>query len=727
MPVTLIQSAFTGGEWSPSLWSRTDLGKYATACRRLRNFIVHPHGGASSRPGLEFIAETKSSGAARLIPFQYNVADSYILEFGNLYMRVYRDGGQVALPSAPTAWNSGTTYAQGDHCSTGGVNYYALQASTNKAPATETAYWYALTSDIVEIPTPYTTAQLDDIRFTQSADTIYLVHASHAPRKLTRTDHHVWKMNTISFGASVATVTGLSRTSGSGTDYYYTVTAVDSDGREGLPCSAVQASVGDTLGWSAASGAEYYRVYQNTGGGNYILTTTATTTSCKVPTTNSSSNQAPASQTVFSGSGNYPAHVAFYQQRLIFARSDNKPQTIWCSRIGDFENFSRSPGSLRADDSCTFTLDSGEMSEIRGLLGADALMVFTSGGEWIIKAGVSSDALSATNVNVKMTSKWGSAGIQPTVMGSNGVFVAYGSKSVRDIGYQFQSDGYDGSDLAVLSDHIFDGYELLQSAFQRSPYSVLWFVRDDGALLGLTYLREHEVWAWHLHETDGEFESVASVTDGDDFDECWVVVNRTVDGSTVRYIERFVPRFNGDYEAENAYQLDCGLSYSASGTSTVSTITGMDHLAGEEVLGLLDGQVTDYLTVSAGGTVTLPYAANKVHLGLPYTCQLETMEMDAPGQDGGATVTDRRRAIKSIVLRLRDSRGVQVGPDFDRLETIPMRDTDDNYGGPALFTGDKDVFISPALGYKSARICLQNDGPVPITVQAIYPRVEVGR
>jgi hypothetical protein len=254
---------------------------------------------------------------------------------------------------------------------------------------------------------------------------------------------------------------------------------------------------------------------------------------------------------------------------------------------------------------------------------------------------------------------------------------------------------------------------------------VLWFVRDDGKLLGLTYLREHEIWAWHVHDTDGLFESVASVTDGDAFDESWVVVQRTVDSATKRFIERFVPRFTGTTPtAEDAFAFDCGLSYAGTATATIS---GMNHLAGEDVQALADGSVTDWLTVTAGGTVTLPYAAAKVHVGLPYTCELETMEMDAPAQDGGGTITDRRRAIKSMIVRLRDSRGVLAGPDFARLEVLQMRNTTDNYGAIALYTGDREVFISPAKSYQSARVCLRNDGPVPITVQAIYPRLEIGR
>jgi hypothetical protein len=725
MPTTLVQAAFTGGEWSPALWSRTDLAKYSTACRRLKNFIVHPHGGASTRPGLEYIANTKANGDARLLPFQFNVEDSYILEMGAQYMRVYRDGGQVVLPSAPATWSSGTSYVQGDHCANGGTFYYASQAGTNKDPVTQTAYWHALEGDIVEIPTPYSAADVMDLRFAQSADTLYLAHPSHAPRKLTRSDHHVWKLNTIAFGASVATPTGFSRTVGTGTTGRYAVTAVDADGRESLPTSTVQADVADTLGWSAVSGADHYKVYFDTGGGNLILCTTATTTTCKIPNTSSSSWQASISANPFTGTGNYPAHVAFYQQRLMFARTNLKPQTIWCSRIGDFENFNRSPGSLRVDDACTFTLDSGEMSEIRGLLATDVLIVFTSGGEWVLKAGTSSDALSASNVSLKMQSRWGSAAIQPLVLGNNGVFVQYGARAIRDIAYQFENDGYGGNDLAVLADHLFDGYELFECAYQRTPYSVLWFVRSDGALLGLTYLREHEIWAWHVHDTDGIFESVACVTDGDSFDEAWVIVQRTIDGNTRRFVERFVPRFTGAIPAAaDAFQFDAGLSYAGTATTTVS---GLDHLAGDDVMALADGSVTDWLTVTAGGTVTLPFAAAKVHVGLPFTAELETMEMDAPPPDGGGTITDRRRAIKSIVIRLRDSRGVLAGPDFDRLDVLQVRNTTDNYGAVALYTGDREIFLSPAKSYQSARICLRNDGPVPITVQAIYPRVEVGR
>jgi hypothetical protein len=255
-------------------------------------------------------------------------------------------------------------------------------------------------------------------------------------------------------------------------------------------------------------------------------------------------------------------------------------------------------------------------------------------------------------------------------------------------------------------------------AYQREPQSIVWCVRDDGVLLGLTYLKEQEVWAWHRHDTQGEFESIACIT-GSTRNELWAVVKRTVNGATVRYVERLSESIPTS-DVEDQTHLDSYLTYSGTAAATIS---GLSHLEGMAVNVLADGSVEKNKTV-ASGQITLSAPASLVHVGLSYTADLELPDVEMQLQDG--TAQGRLKKISNVILRLQDSRGGKIGTTFDgTLDEIP-------YDNPTLlgvaiplFTGEKNVIV-PGDFDTRGRIVIRQEDPLPLTILAVIREVTFG-
>jgi len=724
MTATMMQPSFTGGEISPSLYGRVDLSKYHTGLKVCRNFIAHRHGGISNRSGTVFVNEVKvSSKAVRLIPFQFNAVQSYILEFGDQYIRIIKDGGLVQWdPADVSAWITATGYTVDDFAKDGSNNIYRCIAdhtsSASDEPGTGASWetYWVLDSNYM-VSTPYLEADLARINYKQSADVLYLVHPGYEPRKLSRTDHDAWTLSTISFGAGISAPTGVNRSSGSGTTYRMGVTAVSSTGEESLLSSTVTMGATDTISWTAVTGADFYRVYMERNG-IYGWVGNASGTSWKNDTYGPDMDYtAPLAQSPFSG-GVYPGAVALYKQRLIFARTDTQPQTIWGSQVGNYENFNKS-NPVRDDDSFEFTMDSDEVNEILWMVGLRELVIGTTGGEWEMSPG-GDGVLSPSSVDLSKQSNWGSSRVTPLVIGNSVIFVQSATIAIRDLSYSLESDGYTGNELSILANHLIRDYTITEWAYARDPDSIIWAIRSDGTLLALTYDKSQQVFGWSRHDTPGgTFESVAVIRDGDGNDQVYFVVNRTVGGNTVRYIEQLSDRLPGRV-LEDGIFLDSSLTYSGAAATVIS---GMDHLEGETINAIADGNVVESLTVSSG-SITLPKAASKVHLGIPYTCEMQTLELDGGG-DGG-TMRNRKRRITEVNIQLENTRYLQAGPDENHIYPMPFRTTED-YGDPTgLFTGMKEINIDPSVSCESAAVYVKHDKPSPITILSIIPRIEVG-
>lgn len=684
------QPSFTAGVLSPALWARVDLAKYASGLKTGVNLFIHPHGGASNRAGLSFIREVKNSAnKARMIPFQFNTMQSYILEFGDKYFRVFRDGGVVVSGGSP-----------------------------------------------YEVTTPYAHADVGGLVFVQEADVMYIVHPSYAPRKLSRLADNNWALSTVTFAPTISAPTGVNSTALSGggsTAYSYRVAAVsDASGEESLPSSITTVSNDlSTAGnknrvtWSAVAGAARYIVYKlDNGVYGYIGGTDA----LLFDDDNIVPDLADAPQTArnpFDGAGNYPRCATFVEQRLAFASTINQPQAVWMSQSANYENFGYSSPS-KASDAVTFRIRAREVNEIRSMLPLRGLMLLTSGAEWIISGGSQSDAITPSAVKVDPQSYRGASRVQPIVVGSTVLFSQDRGGVVRDFSYEFAQDSFAGKDLTILARHLFENKNIKAWAYAQAPYSIVWVVLDDGSMVSLTYMKEHEVWAWTEHKSGAGaiFEDVAVIAEGNE-DVPYFIVRRTIDGESVRYIERLHTRVMPS--VEDAFFVDCGLTYTG---SAVTTISGLNHLEGQAVVALANGNVVRGLTV-VGGDVTLPNAATKAHIGLPMEAALQTLDLDLGSVNGLGTVQSRRKSVAEVTLRVEMTRGIWIGPrdgarDSVHLVEYKQRANEAWNEAIQLYTGD--LAITPQWDWTDGgNMWIKQFDPLPMTILAVMPDVTLGR
>jgi len=259
------------------------------------------------------------------------------------------------------------------------------------------------------------------------------------------------------------------------------------------------------------------------------------------------------------GGPGYPSAVTYYQQRLCFAGTPNEPDTVWMSRTNSYSDFSTSgPLNVVDDDSVTFTIAGNQVNAVKSMLQLDKLLLLTTGAVWATGTGQQTDVLTPSNLSVRMQGYRGVSDLPPLGVGSATLYVQSKGKVVHDLSYQFATDNYTGDDLTAKAAHLTDGYSLTEWTFQQSPLSCVWAVRSDGTLIGLTYLREQQVVAWHHHDTLGTYESVCCVSEGTE-DVLYVIVNRTIGGVTKRFIERFDTRLVTDIN--DAFFVDCGATF----------------------------------------------------------------------------------------------------------------------------------------------------------------------
>mgnify|MGYP003110661256 CR=1 FL=1 len=655
---TLALTSFVSGELGPKLDGRTDFDKYNSGCKKLENFLVHPQGAATRRVGTQFISEVKdSTKKTRLIPFEFSTEQTYILEFGDQYIRFYKDKGQIQ---------------------SGGSAY--------------------------EISSPYLEAELFEIKFAQSADVMYICHPNHDVRKLSRTGHTSWTLSQIEFtdGPYLSTnTTSTTMTPSATTGSGITITA---------SANTFASTDVDRL-------IRFSNGYAKITGFNSATEVDADVKDDFDNTTATSDWKLGA----FSDTTGHPSCVSFFEQRLVFAGTTNEPQTLYFSKAGDYENMTT---GVNADDAMVYTIASNQVNRIRYLKSQRTLIVGTTGGEFTVSADGTDAAITPTNITIKRQSAYGSADVDAQAAGNSILFLQKAKRKIRELQYNFDVDGYVAADLTILNDAVTTS-GINEMAYQQEPDSILWCVRDDGVLAGLTYQRGENVIAWHKHIFGGSFssgdavcESIATISGDLTEDELWVIVKRTIDGNTVRYIECFA---NFDFDETDATDfrfLDSHLTYD--GSATIS-ITGLDHLEGETVGVLADGATHADKTVSSG-SITLDRSTEKAVVGLKYGSVLQTMRIEGGAAEG--TSQGKTKRISKVVLRLFETVGAKVGPTEDNLETIPFRSSSDPMDTPVstLIAGDKEIEFRDDYN-SDGFIVVKQDQALPLSVLAIYPTV----
>lgn len=538
----IYSRAFSGGEMSPEMFGRIDDVKYQTGAAKLRNFIATPQGPAENRPGFSFVREVKNSAnKTRLIPFTYSTTQTMVIELGAGYIRFHTQGG--------TLLSGGSPY---------------------------------------EISNSYAQADLFDIHYVQSADILTLVHPNYPPAELRRLGATNWTLTNINFAAPIAAPTGVSvaryipASASVNADTYnqmdYVVTAVAADG---ISVSAASSVAGvstnifvtgsyNTITWSAVSGASRYNVYKKQGGIFGYIGNTTSTTMIDDNITPDLGLTPPIYETEFASTGNYPGAVSYFEQRRCFAGSVNEPQKIWMTRSGTESDLSYGL-PIRDDDRIEFRVAAREANTIRHIVPLTQLILLTGSAEWRVSS-VNSDAITPTSISVRPQSYIGASNVQPVIVNNSLVYSAARGGHIRELGYSWQSNGFITGDLSIRAAHLFDTYDISDMCFSKAPQPLIWFVSTSGKLLGLTYIPEQQIGAWHHHDTDGEFESCTCVAEGNE-DVLYVIVKRLINGSYVRYVERMETREVSSLE--NCFFVDSGATYNGNNTtSTTMTVSG---------------------------------------------------------------------------------------------------------------------------------------------------------
>lgn len=633
MTTSLIQPSFAGGEVSPSLYGRVDLEKYQTSLRRCRNFIVRQYGGVENRPGTRYVAPAKfPDRKCRLIPFQFNTEQTYVLEVGDHYFRVFMDGAQVVYSSGASAGQP------------------------------------------VDVATPWAAGDIDLLKYTQSADVMTVCHPNYPPMEIQRYAHDDWRT------AVVVTVSGpfanvnideaitvyASATSGTvtltasasifkswhvGSLFYMEQKNVDTVGRwvtgEAVSLDnicryqenyyrcvdvgershtgpvAPSHTTGDSWDGWAVAGSDAYGVkwrYLHSGRGICRITAVSgdgLTATADVVIRKDGEIELPGqvvgessatykwAHYAWNNDAGYPGTVVYFQQRLMFAGSRSQPQTIWTSRSGDYKDFGTSNPTVD-DDAITYTYAGRQLNQIRHLIDVGSLVALTSGGEYKVN-GNQQGTLTPSAFQFSSQGQNGASHVQPIAISNVALFIQQKGGAVRDLAYSFDVDGFQGSDLTILANHFFTGFQITDWAFSITPMSIVWCVRNDGALLGLTYLRDQQVAAWHLHPGTGRYESLCSIAE-DTEDALYCVVERTINGQQRRYIERMQTRLYTDMD--DAFFVDCGLTYDGRNGDASKTMTltgGSGNWPYDEEITLSVSGVSYFTAGDVGSEIHMPY------------------------------------------------------------------------------------------------------------------------
>ena len=414
--------------------------------------------------------------------------------------------------------------------------------------------------------------------------------------------------------------------------------------------------------------------------------------------------------------GAYPSAVTYFERRRWFGGTANKPQTIWATRNGTQSNLTSSVPA-QDNDAMEFRIAAQQQNAIRHLMPLADIVALTVGGEFRVFAD-GGPAITPTTISIKPQGFTGASTVQPALARAAVMFVQAQGSYVNELTYDPSGTGaFKANDVSILATHLFDSYTLVELAYQRAPEPVLWALRSDGVLLGMTYVPDQQVFAWHQHETDGVIESIAVIPESNR-DVLYVLVKRTIDGTERRYIERLTPRFFSSLT--EAFFVDSGLTYRGAATQT---ITNLWHLEGRAVTVLADGAVVDGLTVT-NGAITLPTAASVVHVGLAYTSDMQTLPQFYEGAPAAGQGLSKN--VGEVYLRVRKTSSIAVGPTFSRLTENRAH----VLGAPIpplapLIDGETDIKITPSWN-QDGSVCVRQSKPLPATIVALIKETTTG-
>lgn len=746
--------SFAGGEITPELYGRFDLTKFQIGLKTCRNFLVKPQGPVENRYGFIHDIEAKfATGNTRVIEFAIDANTTMAIEIGNLYFRFHRNGQPAreaakvvtaatnaivgVFTSVAHSYNTGDwVYVQttwnnainGRYCRVfaSSPNTYQLITLENDAVFTLTwGVFTAMTTErVYEIATPYIEADAFNLHFEQSGSTMTFTHPSYKPQDLTRVTDTNWSLTNSVVLPTIGAPTGAAAvpTLAGAVIYNYKVTATGANNIDEGAVSNLATCTNDlslaghynTVSWIAVAGASRYTVYKESNGIYGYIGQAGALTFIDDNIEPDISQSPPVLIDPFNAAGDYPSAVTYFEQRRIFGGTINRPLNIWTTKSGTDNNISYSI-PLRDTDSIIAKVYSRLASTIRHLVPLSNLVVLTSGVEFRTVAN-NSDALTPANISFKPDSYEGSSNVRPVTAGSSILVPAARGGHIQEISYNWQSSGNKSEDISVLATHLFDGYTIVDMAYSKAPYKFVWAVRSDGMLLGLTYLPEQEVAAWHHHDAadDGLFKSVCNVSEST-ADSIYAVIQRVINGRTVKYIEY------SNLSPTGARYMDS----SRLGSTTSLTTYNLWHLAGRSVKIVRDGEVLPDQTVGTDGVLTLTGPIGAVtYIGLGYESDIETMPLVLATQDGSFRQGSQSN-VNAVYLRLVESSGLFAGPSFDKLKEYKQRTTEPMGSPPAVINGMIKLNLTPSWNY-DAPVCVRQANPLRMTITAMTIDVALG-
>lgn len=760
-PLYISQLAFTTGEVSPDVSSRFDLEQYKSALLEAENVVIRPYGAVAKRQGSQYVGQVKySDKPTRLFEFTTNTNNSFMLEFGDKYIRVWNYGIYTGI-EVTTPFTSDILFDL--NCNQSGdvmficSGKYPIQTLSRYSDTDWRMSTYKLTEqpyDEINTDNGHTlTVNGDTITSTKDLFTqdmvgsviqiAYYVEAVHTKsvgevveKKVKRymqeqtiektynninynvgafsTDTELsWKFTT--HGTWEGTVKlQISNNDGQTWKDYRTYTSkndynVTDTGK--IEAGARLKYVSDIKSGSVNCDLSIMPFTQY---GIVEIKSVTDAKNAKVNVLNGIKEGEPSYQWKL-GSWNrgrgYPKLCTFYQDRFVVAATDSKPNFIWFSRTGDYPNFGveKVEGTITDDSAITLPVINRKMCEIRHLVPANDLIILTSGNEWIVRG---DKTITPTNCNLKTQTQRGALSCEPQFIGNRCVFVQERGGTVRDMGYSYESDNYTGQDLTLFVKTLVKGHVAVTSAYAQDPDSIIYYVRDDGQLNCLTYIPEQKVYGWSHFVTNGKYRYVESVAEGEQ-DTIYFVVDRVINNKNVKCIERSIPLYTED---NSDVFLDC---YVKVANSIKTDYINAPHLVGQMVDIVVDGQQMPSREVPPTGVIKLDGKANVITVGLPYTTKIKIPSVEQQINDG--TLQGRVATVSRVVLRMYKSFGGKVGRTFDRMDDITLPPNE-------LFTGDKPVIL-PKMGINystDTSICIKHSDPFPFNLLSITRIVEIG-
>lgn len=762
----ISQLAFTTGEISPDVSRRFDLDQFKSALLLAENAVIRPYGAVARRQGSEYIGQVKNKDkSTRLFEFTAEKNKSFLLEIGERYIRVWRNGIYTGI-EAETPFESDIVDKL--NCiQSGDVMFicsgkYPIKTLSRYSDTDWRFDTYKLSEQ------PYGEVNIDkESTVILNGDTLTAtkdIFNADMAGSVMQIEHFVKAVTTSKTGEVIQRTEYVTR------DRHGGYSRPVGEDYNNINYDVEQFSSDEDLSWKFTSHGTWngtvkiqisndggttwkdYRVYTSTN--DYNVTDTGKVSPnaklkvvsdlqggsvnvdlsflphsnygvveikefvdskhVKVNVLNSVVENEATSKFRFGQWGKglgYPRVCTFYQDRFILASSNQYPNYIWFSRTGDYSNFGveKVGGTITDDSAITLPVINRKMYDIRHLIPANDLLILTSGNEWIIDG---SKTITPTNCNLRTQTQRGASECEPQYIGNRCVYVQARGCVVRDLGYSYESDNYTGADLTLFVKHLTKYRNFITSAYAQDPDSIVYYVTDDGNIDCLTYIPEQKVYAWSHFTTKGKYKYAESVAEGEQ-DSLYVIVERDFKSGTVMCIERFEPMYNAD---NNNVYMDCYIRQTS--TENISTIT-VPHLIGEDVQIVVNGRERPIKEVPPTAIINIDCKAQSVAVGINYTTRLRIPSIEMQIQDG--TLQGRQLTMSRLSMNILNSFGGKIGRNFNHMDDISLPPL-------KLYSGDKVCILPKFDGVYStdASVCILHEKPYPFNLLSVTREIEIG-